>query len=278
LAENQNSKDLYMIIKEKYQRKSVAGQLQSVFGKEIYHYFCLESTNKVAYLLAKKGAEEGTVVVADEQTQGEGRGDHYWYSPQGGLWFSLILRPRMISSETSRLSILGATGIAMSIDRLFSSLKVRIRWPNDVVIKDKKVAGVLIKVRTERSDVNFAIMGIGVNLNVREFPSPLSFTATSLIKETGDSTSKKRFLESTLEELENLYFSSQVNGRMLLEKARLFSSLLGRQVEVVTTEGKFQGLVQDLDEDGGLILRLESGLHKKILPEEGYIKERSPKI
>ncbi|MCK4618221.1 hypothetical protein KAT45_04870, partial [Candidatus Aerophobetes bacterium] len=62
---------------------------RGVFGKEIYHYSCLESTNKVAYLLAKKGAEEGTVVVADEQTQGEGRGDHYWYSPQGGLWFSL---------------------------------------------------------------------------------------------------------------------------------------------------------------------------------------------
>ena len=249
-----------------------------MFSKKIYHYLCLESTNKIAYSLAKKGAEEGTVVVADEQTQGEGRGDRYWYSPQGGLWFSLILRPRMVSSEVPRLSILGATGIAMSIDRLFSSLKVRIRWPNDVVIKDKKVAGVLVKVRAERADVNFAIMGIGVNLNVREFPSPLSFMATSLIKETGHSISKKKFLEYALEELENLYFSSQVNVPLLIEKARLFSSLLGQQVEVVTTEGKFRGLAQDLDEDGGLILRLESGLHKRISPEEGYIKERPQKI
>ncbi len=249
-----------------------------VFGKEIYHYFCLESTNKVAYLLAKKGAEEGTLVVADEQTQGEGRGDHYWYSPQGGLWFSLILRPRMVSSEVPRLSILGAVGIALSIDRLFPLLEVRIRWPNDVVIKGKKVAGVIVKARTERSDVHFAIVGIGVNLNIGEFPSPLSFIATSLIKETGHSTSRKRFLEYALEELENLYFSSQVNVPILLEKARLFSSLLGRQVEVVTTEGKFQGLAQDLDEDGGLILRLESGMRKRINPEEGYIKERPQKI
>ena len=249
-----------------------------VFGKEIHHYFCLESTNKIAYSLAKKGAEEGTVVVADEQTQGEGRGDRYWYSPQGGLWFSLILRPCMVSSEVPRLSILGALGIAMSIDRLFPSLKVRIRWPNDVVIKDKKVAGVLVKVRVERDHVNFAVMGIGVNLNIRELPSPLCFMATSLIKETGHSTSKKRFLEYALEELENLYFSSRANVPMLLEKARLFSSLLGQQVEVVTTEGKFRGLAQDLDEDGGLILRLESGIHKRISSEEGYIKERPQKI
>lgn len=249
-----------------------------MFGKEIYHYFSLESTNKIAYLLARKGAEEGTVVVADEQTQGEGRGDRYWYSPQGGLWFSLILRPRMVFSEVPRLSILGAVGIALSIDRLFPSLKVRIRWPNDVVIRDKKVAGVLVKVRAERARVNFAVMGIGVNLNIREFPSPLSFIATSLVKETGRSTSKKRFLECALEELENLYFSSQANIPLLLEKARLFSSLLGRQVEVVTTEGKFRGLAQDLDEDGGLILRLESGMHKKIVPEEGHIKERPQKI
>ncbi|MFQ6066616.1 MAG: biotin--[acetyl-CoA-carboxylase] ligase [bacterium] len=249
-----------------------------VFGKEIYHYFCLESTNKVAYLLAKKGAEEGTVVVADEQTQGKGRGDHYWYSPQGGLWFSLILRPRMVFSEVPRLSILGAVGIAMSIDRLFPSLRVRIRWPNDVVIGDKKVAGVLVKVSAERASVQFAVMGIGVNLNIRDFPSPLSFIATSLIKETGHSTLKKRFLECALEELENLYFSSQVNARLLLEKARLFSSLLGWQVEVATTEGKFRGLAQDLDEDGGLILRLESGILKRIAPEEGYIKEKPQKI
>lgn len=243
-----------------------------VFGKQIYHYFCLESTNKIAYLLARKGAEEGTVVVAEEQTQGEGRGDRYWYSPQGGLWFSLILRPHMVSSEVPRLSILGAVGIAMNIDRLFPLLKPRIQWPNDVVIKDKKVAGVLVKARADRAGVDFAVMGIGVNLNIREFPSPLSFTATSLIKETGHPTSKKRFLECALEELENLYFSSQVNIPQLLEKARLFSSLLGRQVEVVTNEGKFRGLAQDLDEDGGLILRLESGIHKRIIPEEGYIK------
>ena len=249
-----------------------------VFGKEIYHYLCLESTNKVAYALARKGAEEGTVVVADEQTEGEGRGDRYWYSPQGGLWFSLILRPRMVSSEIPRLSILGAVGIAMSIDALFPLREVRIRWPNDVVIKDKKVAGVLIKVRAETSGVNFAIMGIGVNLNIREFPPPLSYTATSLIKETGHSTSKRRFLECALEELENLYLSSQVNHPLLLEKARSFSSLLGHQVEVVTTEGNFQGLAQDLDEDGGLILRLESGIHKRISPEEGHIKERPQKI
>ncbi|GAI07617.1 unnamed protein product [marine sediment metagenome] len=93
-----------------------------VFGKKVYSYTEVESTNEIAYRLAEQGAEEGTVVIAIEQTKGKGRADHYWFSPSGGLWLSLILRPLMLSSSISQLSLLGALGITTSIKRMFPLL------------------------------------------------------------------------------------------------------------------------------------------------------------
>lgn len=155
---------------------------------------------------------------------------------------------------------------------MFSLLSPRIRWPNDAIINGKKVGGVLCKARSIRKRVIFVIMGIGVNINIEEFPSPLCFTATSLKREIGHSVSNEIFQECLLEELERLYFSSQNDFSSILEEARGFSSLLGKQVGVQTREGEFLGVVQDIDEEGGLILRLESGMQKRISSEEGYIK------
>ena len=242
-----------------------------IFGKKIYTYAQVKSTNKIAYQLAEQGAEEGVLVVAGEQTEGEGRAGHYWFSPQGGLWFSLILRPP-IGFCVSRLSILGAIGIARSVKKMFSFLSPKIHWPNDAIIRGKKVGGVLCKVKSIQKRVIFVIMGIGVNINIEEFPSPLSFTTTSLKREMGHSVSSKIFQECLLEELERLYFSSQDDFSSILEEARSFSSLLGKQVKVQTGEGEFLGVVQDIDEEGGLILRLESGMQKRIGAEEGYLK------
>lgn len=242
-----------------------------IFGKEIYTYTQVNSTNKIAYQLAEQGVEEGILVVAEEQTEGEGRAGHYWFSPPGGLWLSLILRPPT-GFCVSRLSILGAIGIARSIRKMFPFLSPRIRWPNDAIIDGKKVGGVLCKTRSIQKRVIFVIMGIGVNINIEEFPSSLCFTATSLKRETGHSVSGETFQECLLEELERLYFSSQDDFSSILEEARLFSSLLGKQVRVQAGEGEFLGVVQDIDEEGGLILRLESGIQKRISSEEGYIK------
>jgi len=242
-----------------------------VLGKKIYFYNRVESTNKIAYQLAEEGAEEGTVVVAREQTKGEGRINHYWFSPPGGLWFSLILRPLMASSSLSGLSILGAVGIAAGIKRMFPSLFPKIRWPNDAIINEKKVGGVLCRAKSEQKKVAFVIMGIGVNINIEEFPSPLCFIATSLKREIGYSVAKETFQHYLLEELERLYSSFQDNFLSLLEEIRLYSSLLGKQVKIKINEGELTGLAQDIDEKGRLILRLESGVQRRIGPEEGYI-------
>lgn len=242
-----------------------------VFGKKVYSYSKVESTNDIAYTLAEQGAEEGTVVIAIEQTKGKGRANHCWFSPSGGLWLSLILRPSMASSSISRLSLLGVLGIATSIKRMFPLLSPGIRWPNDAVINGKKVGGVLCRTKNEQKKVTFVIMGIGVNVNIEEFPSPLCFTATSFKKETGCYVPEEAFQHCLLEELERLYFSFSDDSSAFLEEIRLFSSLLGKQIKVKISQGELTGLVQDIDEKGRLVLRLESGIQRRIGPEEEHI-------
>lgn len=242
-----------------------------LFGRKVYSYTLVDSTMKIAYSLAKKGAEEGTVVVAEEQTQGKGRGNRYWFSPQGGLWFSLILRPQIALSDVTQLNILGAVGIVEAIRKNFFLLSPQIRWPNDALIRKKKVGGVLCRAKSIGKNVDFIIMGIGINLNIEEFPSPLCFTATSLKREVGHYISEEVFLSGLLRELEKLYLSSKESFSFVIEKARLFSSLLGRQVRVHIGKEEFVGLAQDLDERGELIIRLENGTYKRVDSREDFL-------
>ena len=236
-----------------------------LFGNKVYSYTLVDSTMKIAYSLAKKGVEEGAVVLAEEQTQGKGKENRYWFSPKGGLWFSIILRPHQINlSNIPQLNILGAVGIVEAIERDFFTLSPQIRWPNDALIRKKKVGGVLCRAKSIGENVDFVIMGIGINLNIDEFPSPLCFTATSLKREIGHYIPKEVFLSGILRELEKLYISSKDNFSSIIEKARLFSSLLGRQVRVRMGKEEFIGLAQDLDERGELIIRLENGTYKRI--------------
>lgn len=243
-----------------------------IFGKRIYWYPRSETTMKVAFSLAERGEKEGTVVIAEEQTRGEGKEGHYWFSPPGGLWLSLILRPCISARLVPRLNILGAVGVVESIRETVPLLSPQIRWPNDAVVNKKKVSGVLCKASLERDRVNFVIMGIGANLNIEDFPAPLCFTATSLKREAGYFISKGIFLANLLDKLEELYFSSQSDFSLILDRARRFSSLLGRVVEIKTEKTRLYGWAQDLDEEGNLVLRLESGVLRKIGPEEGYVQ------
>jgi len=243
------------------------------FGHRIHHYSRAASTNDIAYKIALEGGEEGEVVVAEEQTQGRGRGNHYWFSPPGGLWFSLILYPqKILSSQVPALNLLGALGIAITCGKLFPTLSSQIRWPNDTVIGDRKVGGVLCRAKCKKDKAIFVVMGIGVNLNIEEFPPSLCHTATSLRKESGHTVEREAFLQTLLEEMEELYIISQRDFSFILERARLLSSLLGKQVAVQMRQGEIKGLAQDLDEEGNLILRLESGIQTRITPEEGYLR------
>lgn len=189
-------------------------------GRVVYHFSVVESTNKIATSLAEKGEREGAVVLADEQLSGEGRVGRGWFSPPGGLWFSLILRPNCSFDLLSVYPIMGAVAVARTIKKIFPSCPARVSWPNDVKVKEKKIAGVMCKMRVAGGKLKFSILGIGVNLNIEHFPSPLQDTATSVFLETRQLVFPSYFLDLLLDDLEVLYSFSKTNFPLFLDKIR----------------------------------------------------------
>ncbi len=189
-----------------------------ILGKKIYHFPLVDSTNKVAFFLAERGEEEGTVVLADRQLRGEGCRGKKWFSPIGGLWFSLILRPPCLPESTSVYTLMGAVAVTKAIKEISSSCPVYISLPNDVYVKGKKIGGVMCKTKLRGEKLEFAILGIGVNLYIKRFPSSLKDIATSLLLETSQVVSPSFFLDLVLDILEeeyfniNLGFSANVKG------------------------------------------------------------------
>jgi BirA family biotin operon repressor/biotin-[acetyl-CoA-carboxylase] ligase len=233
--------------------------VETVIEWKIIRFDALESTNTKALQLIQKGAEEGTVVLADFQTAGRGRYDRKWYSPRGeGLFFSVIFYPPFTDKRLFTLPLVAGCAVAAALKSV-TGLAPLLKWPNDVLIGEKKVSGILI----ETSQVGrrlAAVIGIGININNTDFPEEISRTATSILLECKKKVSSLTLLEKCLRELSDRYehFLSGRSERIVRE-AREISSLLGRQVRVSTSGGEFHGNAIDLDETGALILRLHDG-------------------
>lgn len=236
----------------------VAGERwQIIFHRE------LPSTQEVARKLALEGAGEGTVVLAERQTSGRGRMGRSWSSPLGGVYLSIILRPRLAPPEALRLSLLAGVAVARTI-RKVSGLKPYLKWPNDVLLGAKKVAGILCELGAETDRVNYVILGIGVNVN-NDPPQELSEVATSLKRESGREIPRTEFIRVLLPELESLYRQLMEEGFKPIRQAwKELSSTLGSRVMVSSLGEVLQGEALDIDEDGALILRTSDGLRKVI--------------
>lgn len=235
----------------------IARRLETkVLGRRIFAYDSLTSTNLAAKDLAESGSPEGTLVLAEEQRRGRGRFERWWYSPKGlGLWLSLILRPQVRMERAPALSLLTGLSVVKAI-RADTGLPVLIRWPNDVVFRDKKLCGVLPEV-----EPGFVILGVGINVNHCSFPPELLSIATSLRIELARSVERTELLCRLLQELERNYFSFLDGGELtpLLAEIREFSSLMGKTVRVSTVDQESLGQVIDINEEGRLVLRLASG-------------------
>ncbi|WP_439645319.1 biotin--[acetyl-CoA-carboxylase] ligase [Geotalea toluenoxydans] len=184
-----------------------AGLPTKRIGKRI---ICLEetdSTNNVTFRLAEEGTAEGTVVIADAQTRGKGRLGRSWASPKGvNLYCSVVLRPSMPPVAASQLTFLSVVAVARAIE-LSTSLKAWIKWPNDILINGRKIAGLLNEMSAETEKVNFVVLGIGININMRQeqFPTDLRHPASSLYIESGAELDRNRFIRTLLKELDDLY-------------------------------------------------------------------------
>lgn len=237
-------------------------------GKSIIFSREVDSTNEWAKRLATYKAQEGTVVIAETQTRGRGRLDREWISPVGGLWFSIVLRPKLRPTEAVKLTFMAGLAVAEVLSETFD-LKVETKWPNDVLVKGRKICGILTEMNTTGENVNFVVLGVGVNanFNVKEaFPKQLRNAATSLEDELNRKVKLEDLFGSLLKKLETLYERFTKKGlSAILEKWKNYAYFLGRQVEVASSTGKLRGLALDIDEEGALLLELEDGTVERVL-------------
>jgi len=235
-------------------------------GRTLWCYRETDSTNDIAIDRAAEGALEGAVVLAEAQRRGRGRFQRKWLSPPGAnVLASVILRPEVHPSLVSQLVITAAVAVAEAL-RAQHDLDAQIKWPNDVHVGGRKIAGILAELSAEAEQTNHVVIGIGLNVNMTrsELPRAVRSTATSVQIELDRAVSRLDVLAELLAQIEKWYERWRRDGFAPV-KARWteLSSSVGRRVEVVSGATKLTGLVADLDDDGALLLRLDSGLIRK---------------
>jgi BirA family biotin operon repressor/biotin-[acetyl-CoA-carboxylase] ligase len=242
--------------------------------EERVHYFSgIGSTMDEARVLARRGAEEGTIVIAEVQTHGRGRLSREWLSPKGGIYFTIILRPRISPAYAPRINLMISVAVAGAIDTLFG-IKAELKWPNDVLIRGRKVCGILAEMNAEMDVINFVNVGIGINVNT----SVVRFeeTATSLKDALGREVSRKRFLPVLLREIEKR--QPLLMKEDLLEEWRELSTTLNRDVKIIAPSEAIVGRAIDIDTTGALIIRERGGsLKKKAMAGDCiHLREEAP--
>jgi BirA family biotin operon repressor/biotin-[acetyl-CoA-carboxylase] ligase len=229
-----------------------------VVGREIHVFQETTSTNDVAARLARGGAQEGAVVFAEAQTKGRGRLGRAWISPPGkGLWFTVLLRPDFAPQGATQLTVAAATALCRAIT-LQTGLATEIKWPNDILIRGKKIAGILTEMRAELDHLQEVLLGIGMNVNLEkaDFPPSLHRAATSLRIETGQPVNRAELAVAVLRELDRDYhLIAQGQFDRLAEQWQDRCSTLGRQVAIRCGNRLFHGTAESLDDDGALLVR-----------------------
>lgn len=249
--------------------QEIARQLTaSRLGKRIVYFEETDSTNEVAKRLAREGAEEGTLVVAEAQTKGKGRLGRQWLSPAGeGLYFTLILRPPFPPQRAPQMTLIAAVAVARALSEA-TGLEVKIKWPNDILVNGRKVAGILTEMVADMDRIHYLVVGIGININQEKeaFPSEVAEIATSLRAELGYSLSRLPVLVKCLSELERVYevWLKEGFGPLLAEWKR-FSHTLGQWVRVNVGEEIVEGKALEIEEDGSLLIQQKDGSFYRVI-------------
>ena len=236
------------------------------FGRHVVYLESTQSTNEEAKKIAREGAEEGTIVVAEEQITGHGRLARGFYSPFAkGIWFSLILSPKFFPMEASKCTLLAAVGVCRGIRRM-GLADAGIKWPNDILVHGKKLVGILTLMSASMEKIDYIIMGIGINTGIKknEFPEDFREGATSFLNE-GINVSRKDLLAAILGELEKEYSIAQDEGfDKVLDDWRALSVTLGQEVRVIFGDDSYTGKAVDIDRDGCLLVNTGSEVKRVI--------------
>jgi BirA family biotin operon repressor/biotin-[acetyl-CoA-carboxylase] ligase len=234
----------------------------SLFGKKIYHFFKTDSTNRVALEMAMAGEAEGSVILSEEQTAGRGRAGRSWHSERAtGIYVTLLLRPKLAPVQAPLLTMMAGLSAHAAVQAV-SGLSVDLKWPNDLLIGDKKVGGILTEMQAEPTQVRFVIVGIGLNVNQEKFPGDLASVATSLRVETGKPQSRLDLLVRLLREFETDYnrFLREGAASVVERFAAVSSYARGKRVRVTNGRESFAGTTAGLAPEGLLRVEREDGV------------------
>lgn len=236
----------------------------TLFARGLHHYFKTASTNTAAVEAAAAGEPEGTVLLAEEQTAGRGRGGHTWHSARSaGIYCSVILRPPMAPADVLPLSLLAGLAVRAAVEQV-CGIVPDLRWPNDLLLGDKKFCGILTELNAEVTRVRHAVIGVGINVNQESFPADLDEIATSLRRETGQAWSRVELTAALLKSLDREYknlVAGEAGARQaILRRFEESSSYArGRRVRV-DENGGYEGVTEGLDSRGFLQVRTATGL------------------
>ncbi len=234
-----------------------------IIGKRIHSYESTDSTNDIALRLAESGSPEGTAVFSEGQSKGRGRLGREWSSPKGkGIYLSFILRPKISPTHASKITLMSAIAVAMAI-RKVTDLTALIKWPNDIMVNGHKVCGILTEMSAEVNTVKYVVIGIGINVNTDKEHLPKG--AASLKSELGDAVSRVELTRELLRETERQYNLFREKGfEHIVTEWRNLSYMLGERVKVICQNKKIEGYAVDLDLNGALVIRLDSGFTEKV--------------
>jgi BirA family biotin operon repressor/biotin-[acetyl-CoA-carboxylase] ligase len=239
-----------------------------IIGRDIRVFEETTSTNDVIEKLARDKVKEGVVVFAESQSRGRGRLGRKWISPpRKGLWFSILLRPNIRPVAVTQMTIAAATALFRAI-RAQTGVTTEIKWPNDILIRGKKVAGILTELSAETDRIKYVILGVGIDVNqtAAEFPADLRRIATSLRIETGQKQNRAELAVKVLHELDRDYEHVR-EGRFedLSAEWEKHCSTIGHQVVIHVGDRKIQGRAEALDTDGALLIRTQHGHLERII-------------
>ena len=260
-----------------YPDEVAAGLQTQLIGNRIEHFFETTSSNEEAKKLAREGCPEGTLVIAESQTKGRGLISRPWFAPaKTGLWFSVVLRPRVALADTPQLTMVMAVAVAEAVNEHIGA-KGGIKWPNDLLFEGKKLCGILVELNAEMDLTDFLVAGIGLNVNIDQemFPAELGEIATSVKVAAGRHVPRVPLLQSVLRSIEAWYLRWLREGFVpVLTRWREMCVTLGCPVTVHSLQESYEGYALDVDETGALLVRVEDGSVKRLIAGEVSLRKK----
>ncbi|MDE1866888.1 MAG: biotin--[acetyl-CoA-carboxylase] ligase [Thaumarchaeota archaeon] len=252
------------------------GLQTEIIGRKIYYFDTINSTQTFALKLASKPHESGSVVIADRQTHGRGRHNRKWSSPSGGIWMSVLLKPNFEVSYASLFPMLTSLALAIAIEKTLK-LKPKLKWPNDLTLGDKKVAGILVDASIESNQIDYLVIGVGINFRIDSTAiskvlknSGNFYGATTLVKKK-EKADPILLLQAFLYELEQLYNKVVVgNLNGIKNKWEKRSSTVGKNVTIWSPSGKTKGKAIGIDNDGALLVFSKGKTQRLLVGDVSY--------